>query len=164
SSVFSAATFELGGPHIRARPIGLPDRFQANSWSILTALGVYAPLHGGHIILWDLGLVVSFPAGSTILIPAGIIRYSFVKVRAGERRYSLLQWAGAGVDRWLENGMRTDEEFAAEASRLQHQQHETCRRYAHEDAIEAFPIEDELPQETMIYEFLGTNPDEVPGH
>ncbi|KAJ7715175.1 hypothetical protein DFH07DRAFT_686904, partial [Mycena maculata] len=112
SSVFSAATFELGGPHIRAPTSGLPDRYQPNTWSILTALGVYGALHGGHIILWDFGLVVSFPAGSSILIPAGIIRYSFVKVREGECRYCLTQWAGAGINRWFENGLRTDAEFA----------------------------------------------------
>ncbi|KAJ7744428.1 hypothetical protein DFH07DRAFT_684275, partial [Mycena maculata] len=107
SSIFSAATFELGGPHFRARPSGLPDRYQAGSWMVLTALGVYGPTHGGHIILWDLRLVVSFPAGSSILIPAGLIRYSFVKVREGERRYSLLQWAGAGITHWFDNGLRT---------------------------------------------------------
>ncbi|KAJ6624293.1 hypothetical protein B0H10DRAFT_1666288, partial [Mycena sp. CBHHK59/15] len=72
----------------------------------LTALGKYAPMRGGHIILWDLGLVVSFPSGSSILIPTGIIRYSFVKVRDGEHRYSLLQWAGSGIARWLQNGRR----------------------------------------------------------
>ncbi|KAJ7735073.1 hypothetical protein DFH07DRAFT_754039 [Mycena maculata] len=158
SSVFSAATFELGGPHIRAGASGLHDRYQPNSWSILTALGVYGPVHGGHIILWDLGLVVSFPAGSSILMPAGVLRYSFVKVRDGEHCYSLIQWAGAGIDRWFENGLRMDADFAANASRVLHEQRETRRRRLHEDALETFPIDGELPEEAMIYKFFGTNP------
>ncbi|KAJ7119401.1 hypothetical protein C8R46DRAFT_1238676 [Mycena filopes] len=56
TGIFSAATFELGGPHCHTLA-GLPDRHQAGTWSILTSLGNFAPLHGGHIILWDLGLV-----------------------------------------------------------------------------------------------------------
>ncbi|KAJ7729514.1 hypothetical protein DFH07DRAFT_969477 [Mycena maculata] len=158
SSIFSAATFELGGPHIHAGASGLYDRYQPNTWSILTALGVYGPVHGGHIILWDLGLVVSFPAGSSILIPTGVLRYSFVKVRNGEHCYSLIQWASAGIDRWFENGLRMDANFAANASRVLHEQRETCHRHLHEDALETFPIDGELQEEAMIYEFLSTNP------
>ncbi|KAJ7884953.1 hypothetical protein B0H13DRAFT_1511247, partial [Mycena leptocephala] len=107
SSVFSAATFELGGPHRHTTVMGAADRHPAATWSVLTALGKYAWMHGGHIILWDLGLVVSFPVGTSILIPAGVIRYSFVKVRPGEHRYSILQWAGPGIPRWFANGNRT---------------------------------------------------------
>jgi hypothetical protein len=73
SSVFSAATFELGGPHRQTFATGVPYRHQAGTWSILTALGDYSPFYGGHIILWDLGLVVSFPPGSCILIPTSIV-------------------------------------------------------------------------------------------
>ncbi|KAJ7078639.1 hypothetical protein C8R43DRAFT_853968, partial [Mycena crocata] len=59
---------------------------------------------GGQIIFWDLGLVIAFPAGSTILLPLGLLRYSFVEVREGERRYSVVQWAGSGITRWIQNG------------------------------------------------------------
>ncbi|KAJ7664350.1 hypothetical protein DFH06DRAFT_897559, partial [Mycena polygramma] len=106
SSVFSAATFELGGPHCRNSATGAPPSHQAGTWSIITSLGKYAALRGGHIILWDLGLVVTFPIGCTILLPTGLVRYSFVKVRPGERRYSLVQWAGAGIAHWFRNGRR----------------------------------------------------------
>jgi hypothetical protein len=79
SSVFSAATFEFGGPHCRTvLETGEPDHFQAAQWSILTALGKYAPMRGSHVILWELGLVVSFPPGSSILIPSGVVHYLFV--------------------------------------------------------------------------------------
>ncbi|KAJ7709329.1 hypothetical protein B0H16DRAFT_1229745, partial [Mycena metata] len=106
SSIFSAATFELGGPHPRAVS-GVPHPHQAGTWSVLVALGNYSPLHGGHVIFWDLGLVVCFPPSTCILIPTGVVRYSFVCVRRGKRRYSLLQWAGAGIPRWFRNGRRS---------------------------------------------------------
>ncbi|KAJ7020486.1 hypothetical protein C8F04DRAFT_873380, partial [Mycena alexandri] len=106
-SIFSAATFELGGPHRRTSVTGKPHQYEAQSWSALQALGEYSYQHGGHIIVWDLGQVIAFPPGTTILIPTGLLRYSFVKVRPGERRYSLLHWAGSGIARWFRNGRRS---------------------------------------------------------
>ncbi|KAJ7606769.1 hypothetical protein DFH06DRAFT_920133, partial [Mycena polygramma] len=113
STIFSATTFEFGGPHCLP---ATPDRYEPDAWSVLTALGTYSYLSGGHVIIWDLGLVISFPAGSSILIPTGLLRYSFVKVREGETRYSMLQWAGAGVGRWFANGERMDADFGARAT------------------------------------------------
>ncbi|KAJ7062988.1 hypothetical protein B0H15DRAFT_794753 [Mycena belliarum] len=147
ASVFSAATFELGGPHSRTHPSGTPYRHQAAGWSILTALGSYSSMRGGHIILWDLGLVVSFPVGSSILIPTGLVRYSFVTVRPNERRYSLLQWAGSGIPRWFRNGKRSDVEFAVNATREEHVAREERRQAAHAEALDLFPIEAELPDD-----------------
>ncbi|KAJ7086889.1 hypothetical protein B0H15DRAFT_801511 [Mycena belliarum] len=160
SSVFSSTTFEFGGPHRRTSSNGQPDRFQAGAWSVLHALGNYAPTRGGHVIFWDLGIVVCFPSGSTILIPTGVIHYSFVKVREDEFRYSLLQWAGAGISRWLANGHRTDLEFAVHATAAEHAQREETRMYAHMDAVDAFPLEEELPDEDISYyfPFVGTDP------
>lgn len=156
ASVFSAATFELGGPHSRGAADGLPCRHQAAKWSILTALGNYSPLHGGHIILWDLGLVVCFPPGASILIPSGLVRYSFVRVRRGERRYSLLQWAGAGIARWFLNGHKTDVDFAADASRAGHVARENRRREAHEAVLDTFPLDSELIRDSNFYAYPGT--------
>ncbi|KAJ7065914.1 hypothetical protein B0H15DRAFT_807675 [Mycena belliarum] len=160
SSVFSAATFEFGGPHKRTTCLGQPDRFQAGGWSVLHALGDYVPMRGGHVIFWDLGLVVSFPPGSSILIPTGVIHYSFVKVRAGERRYSLLQWAGAGIPRWFANGRRTDLEFAVQATAAEHAEREAARVRGHSEAIEAFPLERDLPDEweCFYFPFVGSDP------
>ncbi|KAJ7601454.1 hypothetical protein DFH06DRAFT_952214, partial [Mycena polygramma] len=112
---FSAATFEFGGPHQQTAPDGVPNRYDGGSWAVLTALGKYAHKYSGHIILWDLGLVITFPPGTTILLPPSVIRYSFVKVRAGEHRYALSQWAGAGIQRWFDNGCNSDLEFAVRA-------------------------------------------------
>ncbi|KAJ7029507.1 hypothetical protein C8F04DRAFT_1187720 [Mycena alexandri] len=154
SSVFSAATLELGGPHLRATNSG----HEPTTWSILVALGNFVPRLGGHIILWDLGFVVSFPPGSCILLPTGLIRYSFVKVREGKTRYSVVQFAGSGVTRWLQNGRRTDIDFSANASREQHQAHEARRELAQDALLNAFPLSSELPEDFVRVPFYGPPP------
>ncbi|KAJ6502981.1 hypothetical protein DFH09DRAFT_1102283 [Mycena vulgaris] len=65
-SVFAACTFNFG-PHA----ITVPHLDFANlswGWCAITALGNFDPDLGGHLILWDLKLVIRFPPGSTILI------------------------------------------------------------------------------------------------
>lgn len=98
-----------------------------------------------------------FPAGSSILLPTGLIHYSFVRVRAGETRYSVLQYAGSGIPRWFRNGQNTDVEFAMKADEEKHAAREERRQAAHADALDAFPLEEELPQEHMLLRFVGTH-------
>ncbi|KAJ6450450.1 hypothetical protein C8R47DRAFT_1230266 [Mycena vitilis] len=159
SSLYSAATFEFGDPHRRTSLAGTPDRHDAQTWNILTALGDYKALHGGHLIVWDLGFVIAFPVGATILIPAGLLRYSFVKVRPGERRYSLLQWAGAGIDRWLRNGSRSDLDFAVNATREEHAAREARRARNFDMALATYPFEEDLEEGIYVRApFFGTIP------
>ncbi|KAJ7701891.1 hypothetical protein B0H17DRAFT_836072, partial [Mycena rosella] len=101
-SVFSAATFHLG-----SHPRRIVDDDSAWGWAAITALGNYNPDKGGHIILWDLNLVVRFPPGTTILIPRALIRYSFVSVAAHETRYSLVQYTPAPMLNFAANAGRT---------------------------------------------------------
>ncbi|KAJ7043432.1 hypothetical protein C8F04DRAFT_943278, partial [Mycena alexandri] len=154
SSVFSAATLEFG-PHLQETN----RRHEAASWSVLLALGNYKHRHGGHVIFWDLGLVVAFPPGSCILIPSGLIRYSFVKVRPHETRYSLMQWAGAGIGRWFQNARCTDIEFAVKATREEHAAREGRRELDQDAALSSFPRESELELNAMQLKFYGETPD-----
>ncbi|KAJ6478377.1 hypothetical protein C8R45DRAFT_833293, partial [Mycena sanguinolenta] len=147
---------KFGRPH---RCATHTDRYPAATWSILTSLGKYVPMHGGHIILWDLGLVVASPPGASILIPTGIVRYSFVKVRPGEFRYLLLQWAGTGIGRWFENGRHTDTEFAVHATREEHLSREALHLKTHRAVLDLFPVDSELPEGARFWPFVGTNPE-----
>ncbi|KAJ7708495.1 hypothetical protein B0H14DRAFT_3099533 [Mycena olivaceomarginata] len=94
-SVFAACTFNFG-----------PRAICAN----------FDPDLGGHLILWDLRLVIRFPPGSTILIPSAIVRHSNVPIQAHERRSSFAQYTAAGLFRWVRNGFKTDEDFETSAS------------------------------------------------
>ncbi|KDR84207.1 hypothetical protein GALMADRAFT_55215 [Galerina marginata CBS 339.88] len=79
----------------------------AFGWCAITALGSYDYKAGGHLVLWDLKLVIEFPPGSTILIPSSAIRHSNTRIQAGERRYSVTQYSAGGLFRWLENDFKT---------------------------------------------------------
>ncbi|KAJ7164584.1 hypothetical protein C8R43DRAFT_1122461 [Mycena crocata] len=114
-SVFAACTFNFG-PHA----ITVPHLDFGNlswGWCAITALGWFNPDLGGHLILWDLKLVIRFPPGSTILLPSAIIRHSNVPVAAHERRYSFTQYTAGGLFRWIRNGFQTEEAFEKSATK-----------------------------------------------
>jgi hypothetical protein len=45
----------------------------AFGWCAITAFGNFDPTCGGHLVLWDMKLVIEFPPGSTILIPSAMM-------------------------------------------------------------------------------------------
>ncbi|KAJ7845158.1 hypothetical protein B0H14DRAFT_2358296 [Mycena olivaceomarginata] len=89
-SVFAAATFNFG-----PQTVTFPHLDFANlawGWCTITALGDFDPDKGGHLILWDLKLIVRFPPGSTILIPSALIRHSNTSIGSHEKRFSFTQY------------------------------------------------------------------------
>ena len=72
-------------------------------------MGDYDYTKGGHLVLWDLKLVIEFPPGATILIPSSAIHHSNTRVQQGERRYSFTQYSAGGLFRWADNGYQTAE-------------------------------------------------------
>ena len=84
----------------------------------IMALGNFDPTKGGHLILWELGLVVQFPPGSSVLIPSAIISHQNVGVRAGETRSSITQYAAGGLFRWVNYGCRTWDQLVEADSAL----------------------------------------------
>lgn len=108
SSIFTSATFNLG-----PRTFCFHHTDSGNlpfGWCVIMALGNFNPRHGGHLVLWDLKLVVDFPPGSSILIPSAILRHSNTKISKGERRYSFTQYSAGGLFRWVDYGFRSSEE------------------------------------------------------
>ncbi|KAF8139523.1 hypothetical protein K438DRAFT_1785611 [Mycena galopus ATCC 62051] len=77
-------------------------------WCSITALGNFDADYGGHLVLWDLKLVIRFPAGSTILLPSATLRHSNVGIAEEETRYSFTQFSAAGLFRWVDNGFKSD--------------------------------------------------------
>ncbi|KAF7293279.1 hypothetical protein HMN09_01206800 [Mycena chlorophos] len=101
-SVFAAATFNLG-PNVwtfkHRDVLNLPF-----GWCAITALGDFDHTKGGHLVLWDLKLVVQFPAGSTILIPSATLAHSNIPVGKDEHRASFTQYTAGGLFRLIDNG------------------------------------------------------------
>ncbi|KAJ7083030.1 hypothetical protein C8R44DRAFT_836523 [Mycena epipterygia] len=85
----------------------------AFGWCAVQALGRFDHTKGGHLVLWDLRLVVEFPAGALILLPSATIAHSNVPVQHGEERASFTQFSAGGIFRYLDNGAQTVEELAA---------------------------------------------------
>ena len=81
----------------------------AFGWCCITALGDYDYTQGGHLVLWDLKLVVEFPPGSTILIPSSAVHHSNTRIQPSERRYSFTQYTAGGLFRWRDNYFQTVE-------------------------------------------------------
>ncbi|KAF9018851.1 hypothetical protein BDZ89DRAFT_959757, partial [Hymenopellis radicata] len=79
----------------------------------ITCGGDFDYTKGGHLILWDLKLVVQFPPGSTILIPSAILEHSNVPIADGETRWSFTQFTVAGLFRWVDNGFQSDKDVQA---------------------------------------------------
>lgn len=79
----------------------------AFGWCAVTALGQFDSQKGGHLILWELGLVIEFPAGSTIFLPSAVVSHSNVPVAQDETRYSFTQYAAGGLFQWVESGFQT---------------------------------------------------------
>ncbi|KAJ7081481.1 hypothetical protein C8R43DRAFT_909858, partial [Mycena crocata] len=107
-SVFTTATFNFG-----PATVTLPHLDPGNlawGWCAITALGLFDPDRGGHLILWDLKMIIRFPPGSTILLPSAILRHSNVKIGVNETRFSFTQFTPAGIFRWVYNGFRTDKD------------------------------------------------------
>ncbi len=95
NSIFSCATFNFGPRTLCFRHTdsgNLPF-----GWCTITALGWFDPKRGGHLVLWDLKLIIDFPPGSTILIPSAILLHSNTAIAPGERRYSFTQYTSGGL-------------------------------------------------------------------
>ena len=105
NSIFPAASFNCGPQTVSL------DHTDFNNLShglcALTALGSYNHTLGGHLILFNLKLVIQFPAGSTVLIPSGCVDHGNTPICEGETRLSIAQYAAGGLFRWVAYGFRS---------------------------------------------------------
>ncbi|KAF7967246.1 hypothetical protein HWV62_35067 [Athelia sp. TMB] len=129
-TVFAASTLNLS-----PRTVSLDHTDHQNlafGMCAVTALGSFDPKRGGHLILWDLKLVIEFPPGSTVLIPSALLRHSNTTIRDGEMRYSFTQYTAGGLFRWAEHGFRGEKAFLASLTKKQRaeEQERTQSRWA----------------------------------
>ncbi|KAJ7449447.1 hypothetical protein B0H11DRAFT_2247187 [Mycena galericulata] len=142
SRIFASCVFNFG-----PRAITAPHVDYANlawGWCSVTALGDFDPDFGGHLILWDLRLVVRFPPGSTVLIPSALVRHSNVPIRAHETRASFTQYSAGGLFRWVRNGFKTDEDYAFAASDEEKAARESEDAGRWEAGLKMFSLIDEM--------------------
>ncbi|KAF8969306.1 hypothetical protein BDZ97DRAFT_1915275 [Flammula alnicola] len=111
-SVFPNAAFNFG-PDVRT----YLHRDVLNSpllWCFITAMGNFDPTKGGHLILWELKLVIEFPPGSVIAIPSATITHSNTPVAPGEIRTSFTQYCPGPLFRYIDNDFMTEAKLKEE--------------------------------------------------
>lgn len=116
----------------------------AQGWCSITALGDFNPTLGGHLVLWDLGIVVEFPPNSTILIPSSVIVHSNTPIQEDEVRYSVVQYAAGHLFRWAKNGFVTDKQWLENATSQDLEQWEKGKEGRWRSALASFTTLEEL--------------------
>ncbi|KAF8144829.1 hypothetical protein K438DRAFT_1873084 [Mycena galopus ATCC 62051] len=124
-SVFAACTFNFG-PRAATCP-HLDFGNLAWSWCAITALGWFDADLGGHLILWDLKLVIRFPA-----------------VQRHEKRFSFTQYSAGGLFRWIRNGFMTDEAFEMMATKAAKEARAAEAETRWEEGVQMFSTLDDL--------------------
>ncbi|KAI0349137.1 hypothetical protein OH77DRAFT_1533394 [Trametes cingulata] len=108
-NVFAAATFNLGP---RVVTVVHTDHMNIPAgWCAITAICNYDPQNGGHLLLWDLKLMIEFPQGALILIPSAILSHSNTNIGANESRYSFTQYSAGGLFCWVACGCMSQKNF-----------------------------------------------------
>lgn len=118
--IFSAVSYNFG-PQTVCYPHIDPGNLAFGECSV-TPFGVFDYMKGGHLILWDLKMVIEFPPGCTILFPSAVVSHSNVSIGKHERRYSFAQYTAGGLFRWVDQGFQTKEKQRASMSPEQHEE------------------------------------------
>ncbi|KAK7025306.1 fatty acid synthase alpha subunit Lsd1 [Paramarasmius palmivorus] len=127
----------------------------ARSWCAVTALGNFNPDHGGQLIMWNVGIIIRFPPGTTILFPSALVTHSNLPVRPGDTRYSLVQYSAGGLFRWVGNGGMSDKTFLSTASEEQLEQWTKRRLARAKEGLRQYTKLDELRHGDYKGEELG---------
>lgn len=109
------------------------------------ALGHFNHKTGGHLVLWDLDLVLELAPGGLALLPSALLTHSNVSIADGESRASYVLYAPGELFRFVENDMRTDTAMRADDPDL-YQNVRDCRNAWWKHGIEMFtPLADRQP-------------------
>ncbi|RXW15677.1 hypothetical protein EST38_g10176 [Candolleomyces aberdarensis] len=79
----------------------------------VTPLGNFDWKKGGHLVLWELKLVLEFPPGTVALLPSAAVKHCNTPIQKGEERMSITQFAAGGLFRWVAYGMRSAKELGS---------------------------------------------------
>ncbi|KAJ3500319.1 hypothetical protein NLJ89_g9852 [Agrocybe chaxingu] len=115
STVFTATTYNLG-----PQTVCYPHTDFSNlafGWCSITALSSFDPKKGGHLVLWECGLVIEFPPGSTVLIPSALIHHSNTPISPTEKRYSFMQYSAGALFRWVDHNFQKTNDYHKSLSR-----------------------------------------------
>lgn len=105
---FNNSSYPACGVNFGPRTVCFDHRDSSNAPGVpcsVTALGDYDPKMGGHLVIFDLKMIIEFPPGSTILLPSGSLRHGNTAVQSSETRTSFTQFCPGNLLRYESNGM-----------------------------------------------------------
>lgn len=136
--VFAATTFNMGP---KTRTHRHRDHLNlAYGWCAITALGDFDSSQGGHLVLWDLHLVIQFTPGSTIFIPSALLEHSNLAINGHESRMSFTQYSAAGLFRWVEYGFKSVKSVVGRATKVRKAQLKKADSQRWKESIKYFPV------------------------
>jgi hypothetical protein len=116
NSIYPAATFNMG-----PQTVALKHGDTANYWAggcHIHSGGIFDHKRGGHVILFNLKLVVEFPSGSDVIIPSATVIHGNTPIQADEWRISFTQFCSGGLFRYVAYGFRTMKDCASQNPKL----------------------------------------------
>jgi hypothetical protein len=89
---------------------------------------------GGFLVLWELRLVIRFPAGSNISICSGGITHGNLSIQPGESRSAFIQYMAGGLARHVAYGFKAEHELGKKVRAY----HARCALERWEEALNLF--------------------------
>ncbi|KAL0562620.1 hypothetical protein V5O48_019464, partial [Marasmius crinis-equi] len=111
---FRGCVFAAFAVNFGPQTVCLPHRDTKNlafGWCAITALGKFDWRKGGHLVLWDLHLVVEFPPGATIFIPSALVCHFNTAIQPHEERYSFTCYSAGALFRWADHGFQRKTDY-----------------------------------------------------
>jgi hypothetical protein len=146
--VFACVTFNFGPQTVTFPHLDFLNL--AWGWCFITALGWYDYRKGGHLIIWDLRLMIEFPPGATFAIPSAVLRHSNVSIQQGEKRFSITQYTSAGVFRFVNNGFKTNVTLEQEMTKEEAQAWADAAKVRYAEGVKMYSTLDELRQRAFM--------------
>lgn len=136
-------TFPSAALNLGPQTVCIPHRDSKNlAFGIccISALGTFDLTKGGHLVLEELGLVIEFPPGSTVLIPSAVVTHSNTGVQMGEKRYSFTQYASGSLFAYVENEMRTNKTILTKGGEEEKNKWKASRLTRWKERLSMFPL------------------------
>ncbi|KAF9470263.1 hypothetical protein BDN70DRAFT_821563 [Pholiota conissans] len=142
NAVFAACSINFG-----PKTVAHKHRDYGNltwGWCAITSLGTYDYKTGGHLVLWDLNVVIEFPPGSTILLPSALLCHSNTSIAPDRTRYSFTQYSAGALFRWVDNNFQPQKKWASQASDADFEQRQKEQEARWQKGLDMLSSLDEL--------------------
>ncbi|EIM78970.1 uncharacterized protein STEHIDRAFT_70065, partial [Stereum hirsutum FP-91666 SS1] len=104
NSVYTTFTANMGPKSAMFKHVDSQN--DAHVWCAITNGGRFDFKKGGHMVLYDLKLIIEFPPGCTAILPSASVYHGNTAIGPEESRYSLTQYINGAVSRWIRHGFR----------------------------------------------------------